>query len=307
MAPLFPIARTISIDVRSQLRYGVEIENRYRTIQNPRPLSWEKNMRFFMVIACTITAQSAFGQDFRPLSPTNVLPPANAIRPNIATPTPYAPQWQSAGPVPTFNIAQPSWGPYGAGNITMIDYLRSDYMRKQVDFSDDQNDEFMNLQTEYMQELQSTSKKYPELYKRDLPVEDRKVILKKLQAEQTKLRSQFSKQAEELLVPHQVSIIKSMRFKQSVQMKGLTQTITNAPFQEDFGTTGKQKKELEKIRGEAQKAIQQKMLEMQKEVEKMRADAKKRMLRLLTEKQKKLLSELEDKKDSKNGNRNTRL
>ena len=67
------------------------------------------------------------------------------------------------------------------------------------------------------------------------------------------------------------------------------------------------KKELEKIRGEAQKAIQQKMLEMQKEVEKMRADAKKRMLRLLTEKQKKLLSELEDKKDSKNGNRNTRL
>ncbi len=46
---------------------------------------------------------------------------------------------------------------------------------------------------------------------------------------------------------------------------------------------------------------------MQKEVEKMRVDAKRKMLKLLTEKQKKLLNELEDKKNSKNGNRNGRL
>lgn len=261
-------------------------------------------MRFFIIVVCTIIAQTAFAQDAPPTFVPNPLPSVRATGPILASPLPYA--LNSPGQY-AYASPQPAWRPYGGGNTTMIDYLGSDYMRKQVDFSDDQNDEFMNLRKEYMKQLQSTSKNYPELYKKDLPVEDRKVIIKKLQADQTKLRKKFSEEVEELLVPHQMTMIKSMRFRQSVQMMGLTQTITNAPFQEDFETSEKQKKELAQIRGEAQKAIQQKMLEMQKEVEKMRADAKKKMLKLLTEKQQKLLNELEGEKDSKNGSRNTRL
>ena len=174
-------------------------------------------------------------------------------------------------------------------------------MRKQVDFSDEQNESFVKIQKEYWKEFQSISKNYPELSKKDLPKEDRKVLIKKLRDEQAKLRKKFSDEAEEILVPHQMTMIKSIRFKQSVQMIGLSQTITKAPFQEDFETTDSQKKELLEIQAESQKAIQEKVMEMQKEMAKMKADAKKKMLKVLNSKQKKLLKELEGE-ENKNGN-----
>lgn len=251
-------------------------------------------MRYFIGIVCAIISQASVGQEYQPNAiPT---PPIRAV----ATPLPTtwgSPSIQNG----SYTFAQP-WQPYGASDIKLIDYLSSDYMRKQVDFSDEQNENFVKMQNEYRKELQSITKNYPELYKKDLPKDDRKVLIKKLQEEQTKLRKKFSDEAEEILVPHQMTMIKSMRFKQSVQLLGLPQTITRDPFQDDFDTTDKQKKELLEIQTESQKAIQQKVLEMQNEMAKMRADAKKKMLKVLNSKQKKLLEELEGEGNEKGNN-----
>lgn len=249
-------------------------------------------MRYFIGIACAIISQASFGQEYQ----RNAIP-APPIR---AVPTPLPATWGSPSlQAGSYTLAQP-WQPYGASDIKLIDYLSSDYMRKHVDFSDEQNENFVKMQNEYRKELQSVEKKYSDLRNKDLPQEDRKVVIKKMQDEQLKLRKKFSDEAEEILVPHQMTMIKSMRFKQSVQMIGLSQTITKAPFQEEFETTDKQKKELLEIQTESQKAIQQKVLEMQNEMAKMRADAKKKMLKVLNSKQKKLLKELEGE-EGKNG------
>lgn len=208
-------------------------------------------------------------------------------------------------PTQTLRLASPAGSITSYGwsvanpNQPLLDLLGSDYYRNQLDFSDDQANEFKKFQQEYGKAIQDVYSKYPELKKKDLPREERKVLNQKVSIEAKKLKTEFSDKIRDTLVPRQLSLIESMKFNQKVQFFGFSKAISDGPFAEDLETTDKQKEELAKIKTEAEAEIKKVMAEM-------RAKAKAKMMKVLTSKQKKRVEELEGEKDEKKAN-NTRL
>ncbi len=199
-------------------------------------------------------------------------------------------------------LSQPSWGSsfqygyYGNANAELIDYLAQENTRKQLEFTDKQTKEYKELQKQYGKAYQKMYAEYPELKKKDLPKEARKELNRKVQLAGQKLRKEFSEKVRDTLVPHQVSMVSSLRFKQTVQMFGFSHAVSNSPFATELKVTDKQKKELAEIKKATEAAIRKKMAEM-------KAAAKAKMLKVLDAKQRKKLKEIQgDPSKSKTAN-----
>ena len=188
----------------------------------------------------------------------------------------------------TYNGNYVGWS-YANSNAELIDYLSSDQMRKQLEFSEAQNKEFKSLQKEYSKAFKDLYAKFPELKQKDLPSVARKELNKRVHLAGQKLRKEFSEKVRENLIPQQVKMVSTLRFKQAVQMFGFSHAITQAPFGSELKTTDKQKKEIAKIKKEANEAIQKKIAEM-------KAEAKEKMLKVLDRKQREKIKELEGEK-----------
>ena len=186
---------------------------------------------------------------------------------------------------------------YGGMNAELIDYLASENIRKQLEFSDEQNKEYKQLQKEYGQEIKDLYVDLGEqLKQKNLPSAAQKALNEKVRLAGQKLKKEFSEKIKERLIPQQVSLIQSLRFKQSIQMFGFSHAISNKPFAEELKTTEAQKKELAKIKKEANEEIQKMMAEI-------RAKAKGKMLKVLDKDQRKKIKELEGDDKQKGSSR----
>lgn len=201
----------------------------------------------------------------------------------------------------TVPIAQPSFNAWGhmPASSQFIDLLGSEHYRKQIDFSKEQIEEYNQLQKEYGEATQAVFAKFPELERKDLPWKERKIFNDKAMLEHNKLKKEFSERAKDTLVPRQLSIIKSMKFRQVEKSFGFAHAVSSIPFSEELKITGDQKKKLGKINSETQAEIQKMMMDMQKKVAELKAKAKGKMLKTLDAKQRKLVKEIEGEEPEK--------
>lgn len=205
----------------------------------------------------------------------------------LAPPLP-SPYYPTVGQTLSANQPFLFGGPMPAGS-QFIDLLGSEHYRKHIDFSKEQVKQYNQLQKEYGEATDEVFAKFPELKRKDLPWKERKVLNQKAMLEHKKLKEEFSERAKETLVPHQLSLIKSMRFRQFAKSFGFGHAVSNPPFSEELKTTDAQKKKIAKINSESQVAMQKKMAEM-------KAEAKSKIMKVLDAKQRRLLKEIEGEK-----------
>ncbi len=202
--------------------------------------------------------------------------------------------YQLAQPVPFYsgqtlsvNRASYTYNNFGMANSPLIDYLAGQHTRKQLEFTDKQNQEFKEIQKEYSKAFQAMYADFPELKNKDLPREARNELNRKVRLASQKLRKEFSEKVKETLVPHQIEMVSTLKFKQTVQAFGFAYAVSNGPFAEELKTTAEQKKALAKIRQDTQKAIREK-------TEELKAESKKKMLKVFDAKQRKILKEFDE-------------
>ena len=179
-----------------------------------------------------------------------------------------------------------SWSFGGNPTAQLVDYLANEHTRKQLEFSDEQNKQYRAIQQQYSKAYSDMYAKYPELKQKDIPRQARAELNRKVQLAGKKLREEFSEKVRETLIPQQVNLLTTLRFKQMSQLYGFASAVSNAPVADRLKITTEQKKELTKIKQESDAAIQKKLAEM-------KAEAKSKMMKVLNAKQRKMLSEIE--------------
>lgn len=254
-------------------------------------------MRLVVFLIVILISNVVAGQGGLKLLPVqgspNPLPPG-PVRVQLAEDT-FT--FQSPGLAPQTSIVSYGWTPQM--NSPLIDFLASQQIQSQIEFSPEQQAQFKDFQKKLQSEYAAIRKEFPGLEKKETSAADRRKMNRSVYLKFQEVKKEMSKELEESLVPQQLSIVKQLKFKQSVQSFGFTWALTNSPFKEDVDLSTKQQQEIQKIKRETEAAIQKKMIEM-------RAEAKKKMLKLLDQKQVKKIKELEGEND-KNSNRFFRL
>ena len=115
-------------------------------------------------------------------------------------------------------------------NLSLIDFLSSPMVQRQIDLTQEQLDELKKLKVKKKSAMES---------------EDRHDQL-----------SQLDNELKKSLIPFQVRLIKQIRFNDLVARYGFSWTVSNRPFVEDIGTTKSQKAELLKIKKDAEEEIE---------------------------------------------------
>ena len=168
----------------------------------------------------------------------------------------------------------------------LIDALRLEKTQEQIDFSPAQKKALKSIRDQLTKDYAEIKKKFPGLSDKSIPKEVRKSMQKDLNDQYKKLREKANEEFTSTLLPHQLKLIKKLKFNQSVAHYGFSWTVSNQPFQKDIETTKEQAKILDKIKKETEAAIA-------KRIEEMRKAAKAKMLRALDGKQRKTIEELE--------------
>ena len=204
-----------------------------------------------------------------------------------------------------FSYASPSsggtityWG--GGPNASLMDFLAADHIQKQIELSKEQKETFRDFHKQLAQEYSNIRNKYPELKKKDLDPKERQKINRTVHLKYMEVKKELNKELEDSLVPQQLELVKSLKFRQSVQVYGLTWTLVNGQFKDEVKITDKQKKEMEKNKRETEAAVHKKIAEMRKE-------GQEKILKVLDRKQRELIKELEGKQDPKKAKPPVRL
>ena len=169
---------------------------------------------------------------------------------------------------------------------SLIDALRSQRVQKQIDFTADQKKHLDEIRKGLTIAYSKLRKKYPELNDRTVPAEVRKSVQKDINNQYKILREKAEAEFKETLLPHQLKLIRQLKFNEAVQRYGFSWTVSNKPFNEELKTTDEQKKILSQIKQETESAIQKKIAEMRKA-------AKEKMLKALDRSQKETIKRLE--------------
>ena len=168
----------------------------------------------------------------------------------------------------------------------LMDAFTSANLQKQIDFSADQKKSLDKIRKQISAAYQQLKKKFPDRTNNSLPKEVRKQMQKDFSDQYKQIREKAEREFKETLLPHQLKLIRQLKFTESVRSYGFSWTVSNKPFDFDIKTTPEQKKELNKIKQETESAIQ-------KKIEEMRKAAKSKMLKALDTNQRKTIEELE--------------
>lgn len=175
---------------------------------------------------------------------------------------------------------------YSPVNQPLVDYLASPKIQEQIELSREQKEQFNSIRKKLATGYTSIGKKYHQRTDMKASKKVREEANRKFNEEVKELRTEMEEEVKETLVPHQVNLIKQLKFKMLSKIYGFSHAVSNAPFGETLKTTDEQKKELAKIKMETEKAIQEKIAEM-------RAAGKEKMLKALNKNQRTKIKELE--------------
>ncbi len=132
--------------------------------------------------------------------------------------------------------------------------LRSEAAQKEIDLTDEQKEKLKKLGEEYQEEMKSARGDWSNW--RELSNEERQAKSAEYREKYTKLNEKIRKQAEGILLPHQLDAMKMITLRQ----RGLW-TLANANVLKQLEVTEEQKKKIEAIRA----SLAEKYQEIQKE------------------------------------------
>lgn len=116
----------------------------------------------------------------------------------------------------------------------------------------------LELVDEQKQKLREISKKYQEQSReawggwKDIPADQRQARMAEIREKTQKMAEQARKDAEEVLLAHQVDALKKMVFRQRARY-----SLQSPKIQQDIGLDDAQKKQLTELRSELYKRIQE--------------------------------------------------
>ena len=119
----------------------------------------------------------------------------------------------------------------------------------------------------------------------DVPREERREMMGTIREKMTEKMEEFSKRADEVLMPHQRDRLKQLSFRSSARNRGAGGALANEDLMKELELTDKQKEELEEVR-------EKEAEDLKKEYAKLVAKAEENILKVLSKDQRKKYREL---------------
>lgn len=174
----------------------------------------------------------------------------------------------------------PGGGPGGGRGGSVLDLLRDENVRKELEIVDDQIKEFEDAQNELREKAR-------EMFSgmRDLSQEERTKAFADMREKFEGLREEMQEKTDKILLPHQKERLEQLAVQRRVQREGAQRALSSGSVAEALDLTDAQKEELEKVAAEAREKAQKKIAEIQKE-------AQDEVLKVLTPAQRKKWEEM---------------
>ena len=198
----------------------------------------------------------------------------------------------------SFAAAQP--GTQGGGNgrrsNDMMNLLRNESVKKELELVDDQVQEIDTIMQEMWAEMRERMGTFRDM--RDLPPEERKERYAKIREEMDERRGKFQEEINKVLLPNQLSRLKQINVQSRARRygEGAIGVLKNKELLEELGIDEETQEKLEKKTEEVLKELQEK-------VEKLKKKAEEEILSVLPSDKKKAFRELVGESFSFGGSR----
>ena len=173
-----------------------------------------------------------------------------------------------------------SWIPgSGSGKFDPLSLLDNKDVREELEFVDDQLDEFRAAQDELRQQILDRAKSLAGAGKLD-PSQ-----MSEIAKELAKLKKGSQKSLESMLLPHQLERLRQVALQIQMKKRGAANTLITEKIAEELGIDAAQKKRIENRQEELKQELDRRMGELKKEIRDMLLDE-------LTSEQKRKLEKL---------------
>ena len=173
-----------------------------------------------------------------------------------------------------------SWIPgSGSGKFDPLSLLDNKDVREELEFVDDQLDEFRAAQDELRQQILDRAKSLAGAGKLD-PSQ-----MSEIAKELAKLKKGSQKSLESMLLPHQLERLRQVALQIQMKKRGAANTLITEKIAEELGIDAAQKKRIENRQEELKEELAQRMEELKKEI-------RDKLLDELTSEQKRKLEKL---------------
>ena len=173
-----------------------------------------------------------------------------------------------------------SWIPgSGSGKFDPLSLLDNKDVREELEFVDDQLDEFRAAQDELRQQILDRAKSLAGAGKLD-PSQ-----MSEIAKELAKLKKGSQKSLESMLLPHQLERLRQVALQIQMKKRGAANTLISGKIAEELGIDAAQKKRIENRQEELKQELDRRMGELKKEIRDMLLDE-------LTSEQKRKLEKL---------------
>lgn len=184
-------------------------------------------------------------------------------------------------------IAQPpgdssGWGGRFMGSFggSTMGLLNSEQVQSELELMEDQIEELRAVQQSAQQAMRDM---FSEM--QDIPREERREFMSGMRDKLTERMKEFDSEANQILLPHQQSRLKQLRFQSSGRGRGAGGALGNEDLLEELGVTDEQREELEEATAEAREKLQKQYQDLVREAEQ-------NILKVLTSEQRKKYEEL---------------
>ena len=173
-----------------------------------------------------------------------------------------------------------SWIPgSGSGKFDPLSLLDNKDVRAELEFVDDQLDEFRAAQDELRQQILDRAKSLAGAGKLD-PSQ-----MSEIAKELAKLKKGAQKSLESMLLPHQLERLRQVALQIQMKKRGAANTLISGKIAEELGIDAAQKKRIENRQEELEEELDRRMEELKKEI-------RDKLLDELTSEQKRKLEKL---------------
>ena len=173
-----------------------------------------------------------------------------------------------------------SWIPgSGSGKFDPLSLLDNKDVREELEFVDDQLDEFRAAQDELRQQILDRAKSLAGAGKLD-PSQ-----MSEIAKELAKLKKGSQKSLESMLLPHQLERLRQVALQIQMKKRGAANTLISGKIAEELGIDAAQKKRIENRQEELEEELDRRMEELKKEI-------RDKLLDELTSEQKRKLEKL---------------
>ena len=173
-----------------------------------------------------------------------------------------------------------SWIPgSGSGKFDPLSLLDNKDVREELEFVDDQLDEFRAAQDELRQQILDRAKSLAGAGKLD-PSQ-----MSEIAKELAKLKKGAQKSLESMLLPHQLERLRQVALQIQMKKRGAANTLISGKIAEELGIDAAQKKRIENRQEELEEELDRRMEELKKEI-------RDKLLDELTSEQKRKLEKL---------------